>query len=306
MAWRSPTGSQRASSRPAAVRGGQTGVGGETGPPAGPPRLLPPGYMGPGSVGRPSSGAHRRHRRFRPPDQPRAVHIEGHMHAHDRFLPDWFDRIRSRQITLPRFQRFVAWSHTEVSGLLTTVLRGLPSGAALILQVGDEEKFKSRTMVDAPGRNRRTAPKSRRATFSRRLGRVSEGQGPERSLYSCRSRPAPAAGYAGPLLPARRGGVPASSPRASRAPRVASPPAALEDVEEEAERREEDDGPDQEQGGRTSQRWWQARSAPDRQGPYRTTAAQQSARDSLQAPHDLGLGLHPNDPVDLPALLEDQ
>jgi hypothetical protein len=72
------------------------------------------------------------------------------MHAHDRFLPEWFNRIRSRQITLPRFQRFVAWGHSEVSGLLTTVLRGLPSGATLILEVGDEEKFKSRTMVDAP------------------------------------------------------------------------------------------------------------------------------------------------------------
>lgn len=73
------------------------------------------------------------------------------MHVHDRFLPEWFNRIRSRQITLPRFQRFVAWGHGEVSGLLTTVLRGLPSGATLILEVGDEEKFKSRTMVDAPG-----------------------------------------------------------------------------------------------------------------------------------------------------------
>ncbi|MEE4135027.1 MAG: DUF262 domain-containing protein [Desulforhopalus sp.] len=72
------------------------------------------------------------------------------MHAHDRFLPEWFNRIRSRQITLPRFQRFVAWGHGEVSGLLTTVLRGLPSGATLILEIGDEEKFKSRTMVDAP------------------------------------------------------------------------------------------------------------------------------------------------------------
>lgn len=72
------------------------------------------------------------------------------MHAHDRFLPEWFNRIRSRQITLPRFQRFVAWGHGEVSGLLTTVLRGLPSGATLVLQVGDEPKFKSRTMVDAP------------------------------------------------------------------------------------------------------------------------------------------------------------
>lgn len=72
------------------------------------------------------------------------------MHAHDRFLPDWFNRIRSRQLTLPRFQRFIAWGHGEISGLLTTVLRGLPSGAALILEVGDEEKFVSRTMADAP------------------------------------------------------------------------------------------------------------------------------------------------------------
>ena len=63
------------------------------------------------------------------------------MHAHDRFLPEWFNRIRSRQVTLPRFQRHVAWGHGEVSGLLTTVLRGLPSGAALVLQVGDEEKL---------------------------------------------------------------------------------------------------------------------------------------------------------------------
>ena len=72
------------------------------------------------------------------------------MNAHDRYLPEWFNRISTRQITLPRFQRFSAWGHAEVSGLLTTVLRGLPSGAALILEVGDEEKFPSRTMVDAP------------------------------------------------------------------------------------------------------------------------------------------------------------
>lgn len=49
------------------------------------------------------------------------------------------------------------WGHKEVSGLLTTVLRGLPSGAALILEVGDEEKFKSRTMVDAPESGERVA-----------------------------------------------------------------------------------------------------------------------------------------------------
>lgn len=72
------------------------------------------------------------------------------MEARNRFLPEWFNRVRTRQLTLPRFQRYVAWGHENVSGLLTTVLRGLPSGAALILEVGDKEKFKSRTMTDAP------------------------------------------------------------------------------------------------------------------------------------------------------------
>jgi uncharacterized protein with ParB-like and HNH nuclease domain len=72
------------------------------------------------------------------------------MQAHDRRLPEWFDRIRTRQITLPRFQRFVAWGHGQVADLLTTVLRGLPAGASLILEVGDAEKFKSRALTDAP------------------------------------------------------------------------------------------------------------------------------------------------------------
>ena len=72
------------------------------------------------------------------------------MQAHDRRLPEWFDRIRTRQITLPGFQRFTAWGHSQVGDLLTTVLRGLPAGASLILEVGETEKFKSRTMVDAP------------------------------------------------------------------------------------------------------------------------------------------------------------
>jgi hypothetical protein len=72
------------------------------------------------------------------------------MQAHDRTLPQWFEMISLRQITLPRFQRFTAWDHAKVGDLLTTVLDGLPAGACLILQVGDAEKFHSRTMIDAP------------------------------------------------------------------------------------------------------------------------------------------------------------
>jgi hypothetical protein len=65
-------------------------------------------------------------------------------------LPEWFTRIRTGQIKLPRFQRFEAWTHGEVTSLLETVLRELPAGATLILEVGETEPFISRVMVGAP------------------------------------------------------------------------------------------------------------------------------------------------------------
>jgi len=70
--------------------------------------------------------------------------------ARNRTLPEWFNRIRSGQIKLPRFQRYEAWGHTEIASLLEAVLRGLPAGAALVLEIGDREPFISRTMVGAP------------------------------------------------------------------------------------------------------------------------------------------------------------
>lgn len=72
------------------------------------------------------------------------------MRARDRNIPEWFSGIRSGQVRLPRFQRHEAWDHDGVCGLLETVLRGLPAGAALILEVGDSEPFVSRPMVGAP------------------------------------------------------------------------------------------------------------------------------------------------------------
>ncbi len=72
------------------------------------------------------------------------------MQAYNRLLPEWFNRVRSRQLTLPRFQRSPAWNHQQVAGLITTVLRGLPAGATLVLEVGEKEQFKSRSLVDAP------------------------------------------------------------------------------------------------------------------------------------------------------------
>ena len=72
------------------------------------------------------------------------------MEARNRHLPEWFNRMSTGQIRLPRFQRYQAWGHSEVSDLLEAVLRGLPVGATLILEVGDREQFLSRTMEGAP------------------------------------------------------------------------------------------------------------------------------------------------------------
>ena len=72
------------------------------------------------------------------------------MEARNRPLEDWFERIQTRQIVLPRFQRFEAWTHRTVAGLLDTVLRELPAGALLVLDVGENEPFVSRTMAGAP------------------------------------------------------------------------------------------------------------------------------------------------------------
>ena len=72
------------------------------------------------------------------------------INAQNRLLPDWFTRIRTRQLALPRFQRFEAWSNWYVTQLFNTILQGLPAGAALILEIGNEEPFLSRTLVGAP------------------------------------------------------------------------------------------------------------------------------------------------------------
>jgi len=70
--------------------------------------------------------------------------------ARNRPLPDWFTRIRTRQTVLPRFQRFEAWGHESVIQLFNTILQDLPVGAVLVLEVGNEEPFISRTIKGAP------------------------------------------------------------------------------------------------------------------------------------------------------------
>jgi hypothetical protein len=75
--------------------------------------------------------------------------------ARNRLLPDWFTRIRTRQTVLPRFQRFEAWDHSRVTQMFNTILQDLPVGAGLILEIGDEEPFISRTLKGAPEKGER-------------------------------------------------------------------------------------------------------------------------------------------------------
>ncbi len=69
------------------------------------------------------------------------------MQAYNRPLYEWFNLIDLGQLTLPRFQRDEAWTHSEVSNLLRSMLKGLPTGAALILKVDGEEQFPSRNLA---------------------------------------------------------------------------------------------------------------------------------------------------------------
>ena len=75
--------------------------------------------------------------------------------ARDRKLSDWYERIRTGQLRLPRFQRFEAWDRGRVMGLLNTIIQNLPVGVTLLLEVGDKEKFVSRPVATVPGTGER-------------------------------------------------------------------------------------------------------------------------------------------------------
>ena len=74
----------------------------------------------------------------------------GSVQAQNRTSEDWFQLVRAGTLRLPRFQRHEAWDRSTVVSLLETVLRGLPAGAALVLNVGEPEPFISRHLVTAP------------------------------------------------------------------------------------------------------------------------------------------------------------
>jgi len=72
------------------------------------------------------------------------------MQARNRELKDWYGKIKRGEIKLPRFQRFEAWDRYRICSLIETVIRNLPLGITLVLEVGEQEKIISRYMETAP------------------------------------------------------------------------------------------------------------------------------------------------------------
>jgi hypothetical protein len=72
------------------------------------------------------------------------------MEARDRNIETWFNRIRSGQLRLPRFQRFEAWDYENIASLTDSILRELPIGSTLVLEIGTEDPFVTRPLVGAP------------------------------------------------------------------------------------------------------------------------------------------------------------
>ena len=72
------------------------------------------------------------------------------MKAKDRDLSEWYDKVQRVEIKLPRFQRFEAWDRNRICSLVNTVIKDLPLGVTLVLEVGEEEKFISRHLSTAP------------------------------------------------------------------------------------------------------------------------------------------------------------
>lgn len=70
--------------------------------------------------------------------------------ALDRTIQQWLSDIDAGTLRLPSFQRGEAWDRRRIESLLRTIVRDLPLGITLVLQVGDREQFHSRPLATAP------------------------------------------------------------------------------------------------------------------------------------------------------------
>lgn len=72
------------------------------------------------------------------------------MEARNRKIEDWYGKVQRGEIKLPRFQRHEAWDRRRISSLVNTIIKDLPLGITLVLEVGEKEQFISRYLISAP------------------------------------------------------------------------------------------------------------------------------------------------------------
>ncbi|MBN1458198.1 MAG: DUF262 domain-containing protein [Armatimonadetes bacterium] len=72
------------------------------------------------------------------------------MQALNRDLKTWYGKVQRGEIKLPRFQRHEAWDSARICSLIETVIRNLPLGITLVLEVANVEQFVSRFLQTAP------------------------------------------------------------------------------------------------------------------------------------------------------------
>jgi len=71
------------------------------------------------------------------------------MQARNRLLEEWYGKIKRGEIKLPRFQRAEAWDTQRIVSMMNTIIKNLPLGITLVLDVGEHEAFVSRYLSTA-------------------------------------------------------------------------------------------------------------------------------------------------------------
>lgn len=72
------------------------------------------------------------------------------MKAQDRTIKTWINQISTKKLGLPRFQRFESWGPAIITDFLTSIIRGLPVGVSLILEVANKPQFEYRYFHGIP------------------------------------------------------------------------------------------------------------------------------------------------------------
>lgn len=82
----------------------------------------------------------------------------------DRPVHQWLSDIAAGKLHLASFQRGEAWDRRRIESMPRTIIRDLPLGITLVLDVGEKDQFHSRPLVTAPDTHAKVTEHSLNAT----------------------------------------------------------------------------------------------------------------------------------------------